>query len=129
MSLSHPDRISAMYGLPPDIDLLFLKEATLLQVCIGENEVVLGFFPQISIMVASTIRVVRPEGSMQTLEDARDAGISLSRLLGDSIQEVAGSTDGTLCLTWGSGEVVEILDTWKEFESYTIQKGDRIIVV
>jgi len=50
-------------------------------------------------------------------------------LLGDSVQRVAGSTDGTLYLTWESGEVVEIVDTWKEFESYTIHKGDKIIVV
>lgn len=32
-----------MYGLPADFDAAFLVELTLIQVCIGENEVLLRF--------------------------------------------------------------------------------------
>ena len=45
-----------MYGLPLDTDLRFLVGSVLTQVCIGENEVLLNFEPETSIMVAASAR-------------------------------------------------------------------------
>jgi len=118
-----------MYGLPPDVDLGFLVEAQLLQVCTGENEVILNFDREISIMCASEIRS-EAVGSLAVLfEKPREATISLVDLLGDVVASVDGAVNGTLQIRWSSGALTEFLDTWEKFESYTVRHGDLLIVV
>lgn len=118
-----------MHGLPTNVDLSFLYGVTLLQICIGENEVILNFDQEVSIMVASNLRLTPPQGEAFEVEDAREAGASLLPLLGRSVTDVLGTSDGTLSLTWDVGHLVEILDTWKEFESYTVRHGQSLLVV
>lgn len=119
-----------MYGLPSDVDLTFFSGARLLQVCIGENEVILNLHPGISVMIASAVRLSTPDGAEQSGEDARKAGTMLLPYLGNVIREATGAPDGTLEISWAeSGHVLEIFDSWREFESYTIRAGERLIVV
>lgn len=119
-----------MYGLPKSVDLSFLVGATLIQVCVGENEVVLNFDGDISVMSASSVRYAQAgERDAVLFEEARPAGQVLLGLLGTAISEVANYGDGTVGLLWSSGERVELLDSWKEYESYTIRHGDLLIVV
>ena len=118
-----------MFGLPVGVDLTFLLGAALIQVCIGENEVVLNFDSDVSIMCASTVRYTRVGGAAESLDDARDAGKVLVELLSAVIEGASGSTDGTLLLRWSSGGQVELLDSWKEYESYTVRHGETMIVV
>lgn len=118
-----------MNGLPTDADLSFLEGATLLQVCVGENEVILNLDPDISIMVASVIRMTTGDGVALELADAPESGRSMLALLGHGVAAVAHDPDGTLRRTWDGGEVTELLDSWKEFESYTIRHGDTLLVV
>jgi hypothetical protein len=49
--------------------------------------------------------------------------------LGSSISEVSIVPPGTLRLTWSSGHILNVLDSWEEFESYTVTNGDTVIVV
>lgn len=117
-----------MYGFPPDVDLSFLEGAVLVQVCVGENEIILNLEPNISIMATSTVLVER-EGQRDTCDDARTAGIALLPLLGASVVTVIGSADGTLDVSWSRGIRTRILDSWQDFESYTIRHGARVYVV
>lgn len=116
-----------MYGLPAKVDLSFLRDATLIQICIGENEVVLNLDPNLSIMIASTIHL--KDGEQRQLEDSREQGTALLPLLGQSVTDVQGARDGTLRLAWDGGTVIEVLDSSKDFESYTIGNGESTIVV
>ena len=118
-----------MHGLPPDVDLSFFAGCQLLQVCVGENEVILNLHADISIMIASTVRVVHPGGETDTADRSTDIGPAVLILLGKEICEASGSPDGTLRLVWSDGSALEILDSWKEFESYTVRHGDTLIVV
>jgi hypothetical protein len=45
------------------------------------------------------------------------------------VTDVSIVPPGTLRLTWSSGHVVDIVDSWKEFESYTVTTDDKVIVV
>lgn len=118
-----------MYGLPQDTNLDFFVGASLLQVCVGENELILNCYADISVMIASAIRVVGRSNEAAVLDDARSQGIALLGLLGHVIEGASGTLDGTLRLTWDDGTSVEILDSYAEFESYTVRHGDELIVV
>ena len=118
-----------MYGLSPDTDFGFLIGASLLQVCVGENEVIANLYSDMSVMIASTVRVAAHGGTVETFDDAKSLGVALLPLLGRVIQDAGGMSDGTLRLVWDDGTIVEIVDSWKEFESYTVRNGEVLIVV
>lgn len=118
-----------MYGLAQGTDLSFFEGATLIQVCIGENEVVLNFHPSISVMIASNVVVLDIDGGSQTLEDSKAIGLAATSFLGNEIAEAVVKEAGTTALRWSGGEVLEIRDTWENFESYTITYDEIRIVV
>lgn len=118
-----------MYGLPLDTDLSFFIGAPLLQVCIGENEVIANLHPDISVMIASILRVTTDAGVAEAFDDARSAGIAVLPLLGHEIKDATAVPEGTLRLIWDDGTIVEIIDDSKEYESYTIRHGEDLIVV
>lgn len=119
-----------MYGFPPDTNVDFLVGARLTQVCVGENEVIVRYSPDgISVMIATTVRLTEPNTTQHVLEDARETGSALLPLLGCVVSEVSTKPDGTLRLRWSSDHVLEVLDSSKEYESYTIHHGDTTIVV
>lgn len=118
-----------MYGLPPDADLSFLVGAALLQVCIGENEVILNLDLDISIMVSSVVQVVSPDGAAEQHDQPAVIGVSILGLVGKTITDAHGDESGTTALRWENGQVIRILDSWKEYESYTIRHGETVLVV
>lgn len=118
-----------MYGLPSDIDLGFMVGSTLLQVCIGQNEVILRFDMEISVTIESRFLVRDPHGHEDVFESAPRAAGSLVNLLSDSVTDVLGHTDGTLRLSFAKGGVLEVYDSSKDYESYQIQHGKEIHVV
>lgn len=118
-----------MYGIPPGADLSFLLGTTLIQVCIGRHETILHLEPTTSIMLASDVRVLESELTVD-LRSALVVGAPLARLLSESITGVDGRADGTLRLFWTKADVVvEIIDTWDKYESYVITQGPRVVVV
>lgn len=118
-----------MYGLPADVNLDFLVGARLTQVCVGQNEVILNFDTDASIMIASDVLIAPGELPSQDLGDAAAIGAALLPLLGQTLQSASGETGGTTTLTWRGGVMLEIRDTWPEWESYTISHAGQTIVV
>ncbi len=118
-----------MYGLPSSVDLSFLQGTTLLQLCIGENEVVFRLDPDVDIMVATEVRITLLTQIHVTSDSASDAGRSVMHLIGKSVHRALGTRDGTLKLDWDNGESLEIFDTSPFYESYTIHHPGGIIVV
>lgn len=101
-----------MNDLPPDIDLSFLVGATLIQVCVGDTEVILNLYPEAEVTAASTVRIGGGRGPGVVFESSKLAGLALLDLLGDSVSAASGAADGTLTLQWSSGRRVEICDTF-----------------
>ncbi len=118
-----------MYGLPAELDLNFLVGPILLQVCIGENEVILNFDGEISITIESSFLVRDPNGLEIVFEDSQSAAGSLVKLISDAIAKVHGQSDGTLRLWFTRGDILEIYDSFESYESYQIQHGKDIYVV
>lgn len=118
-----------MYGIPPGTDLSFLTGASLLQICIGENEVILNLDHDISIMIASNVQVSSPDERPTVLEAAKDLGTVLLPLVSATILDTVSTSNGELQLIWNTGFVTTLLDTWKEFESYTVRNGETLFVI
>ena len=118
-----------MHGLPSDLDLDFIVHASLLQVCVGQNEVILRFDDEISITIESRFLIRDPQGHEATFEDAPRGAASLVSLLADSVIGVSGEEDGTLRLSFTKGGILEVYDSSKEYESYQIQHGQDIHAV
>jgi hypothetical protein len=118
-----------MYGIPKGTDLSFLEGCELLQVCVGEGEVILNFAPHVSIAIQSDVVIFLGEHARRH-RAATAIGKAMLPFLRQSITEATGTTDGTLRLTWDSGASSSILDTWREYESYVIRRGqDWTLVV
>lgn len=117
-----------MYGLPCDIDLEFFVDRTLLQVCVGENEVQLHFDSGVSLMISCNVRTTRGADSLM-LDDIPELGRALTKWLGARVVSAAGDARGTLRLGWSDASTVEIFDTWDSYESYVVTHGARTIVV
>jgi hypothetical protein len=118
-----------MYGLPADTDLSFLKDATLIQVCVGENEIILNLHPQISIMFTAVVRLLNQGGEELVSEESLQLAPALLPLLGSTVADVSIVPPGTLRLAWSSGQVLDLIDSEEHYESYTITNGDKVIVV
>jgi hypothetical protein len=116
-------------GLPIGTDLSFLAHAILIQLCVGENEVILHLEPSIAITIESSVRLEHSDGALFSSEDAREMASRLLPLLGKRIVEASVARPGSLRLTWTDGEVLDVLDSSKPYESYSIMHGDSLIVV
>ena len=118
-----------MYRLGKDVDLSFLKDAQLLQVCVGKNELILNFDRGIRLTVLSDFVVSAPAGRPTEYQDPIQGAPSVLPLLHDSIAAARATDDGGLRLRFQSGSEVEIRDTSTQYESFWIQNGDRKLIV
>jgi hypothetical protein len=118
-----------MYGLPDSTDLSFIKDKSLLQVCIGFNEVILNFDGNVSI-TAQTDFAHTLNGEITAVYKAPIPSASmLVRFLHQSVTRVSIQPPGTLILDFSNNEGLAIYDTSSEYESYQINHNGKIIVV
>lgn len=118
-----------MNGLPPDLDLSFFENKTLIQVCVGFNELILVFEPRILVTVTSSIGYVHSHKRVDRFESFPVAASVVCQLLNRAVDSAAGTPDGTLRLEFSGGGHLELYDDSKQFESYVIRFGDTTIVV
>jgi len=118
-----------MYGLPENVDLTFLEDRQLVQVCLGSSSVTLNFDENIWISVENTFYHYSVDGECMPCESTRDSALALSSLLGCAITNISWDTDGLLRMSFSNGEVVELRDDTDLYEAYQIKHGDKLIVV
>jgi hypothetical protein len=113
-----------MYGLPKNFDGSFLVGRTCELVCFSQNQVCLHFGDKITITIESAF-------SYKTIQviDVPVHKSNLMELLGASVSGVQGDKDGTLSLFFDNGQTLKVYDTSKQFESYNIAYGDKVIIV
>jgi hypothetical protein len=118
-----------MFGLAPETDLSFLRGVELLQVCIGANEVILAFHPNVTITIEGTFQVEVPGSTAEVFDDARSSAASLVTLLEGTVKSVAWEESGTVRLDFTSGAALEIYDSQEHYESFQITHGAAIYVI
>lgn len=127
MLFAGDDRL--VYGLPDNFALDSFREATLIQVCIGQHQVQLRFDGHRAVSIETRYTVQDPSGEQQEFVDVPAGAAALAALLGRRVDRVTGTTDGTLTLTFVTGATVTVYDDSDQYESYQINDGDRLIVV
>lgn len=118
-----------MYGLSSDVDLSFFVGAVVIQVCVGENRLVLHLGDRIEVTIATSVSVAEPDVAAQLINAAPATGVWAIRLLGDKVVAALATNTGTLSLLFESGREVDILDEDPNHECYTISSPAGIIVV
>lgn len=118
-----------MYGLPRDINLGFFNGKELLQACFGVHDIILNFDGDVSVTVTSSLGCMGPGGSIQQYDDFRQASPAVLVLLNQTVLAAEGDEAGTLTLKFDGGGMLAIYDDSKNYESYTINNGGKMIVV
>jgi hypothetical protein len=119
-----------MYGLDITIDLSFLIGREAIQIAIGLYQVIFAFDDSVSISVESEFRLISPQGDVSIWQPPGPyTAAAALRLLGAKIENVSGQKDGTLMITFSGGDILTILDSSKEYQSYDITCPGRTIVV
>jgi hypothetical protein len=118
-----------MYGLNKDVDVSFLLNRELIQLCIGLYQAILRFDDAVDITLDCEFHL-NPGLEVGTAKDpARMRFLDLASLLGSPVSEVRNPGDGTLCLQFSNGSTLEIVDSNPNHESFTITTRNQLIVV
>lgn len=76
------------------------------------------------------MRVTNPDGETVAIdEDYRETAGVLLLLISHDVQTASRTPSGALRLEWSNGAALEVDDDTDHYESYTINHGDRLIVV
>ena len=113
-----------MYGLPLNFDGSFLLGRTLEAVCFSEYQIILYFDEELLITIESSFSLHNDEVVSVPVQNS-----NLMKLVGISVSEILSEKNGTLHLTFCSGDRLKLYDTSTQYESYRITyKGKDIIV-
>jgi Family of unknown function (DUF6188) len=119
-----------VYGLPDDFALPSFRGARLVQIAIGQHQVQLNFDGDSrSVCIESKYTLEDPTRGREEFTDMPGGAAQLAALLGTHLDDVSGTRDGTLKLSFATGITVVIFDDSSHYESYQIRDGDRLIVV
>ena len=113
-----------MYGLPKDFNGSFLVERTLEMVCFNQNQVYLHFDTNITIAIEGAFSYKTDQVINVPVQNS-----NLMELLGSSVLVAQGDENGTLSLNFDNGQTLKVYDMTKQYESYTISYGDKVIIV
>jgi hypothetical protein len=117
-----------VYGVPKDLDLAFLHNAELIQVCLGLHQLQFHFHPIGSISVQSGWELLDAAG---VHIDGRHDGVNrppflLHRLLGLRVIGVDVFAPEWFAIRFESREVLRVFDDDPHYESFQIQPGNII---
>ncbi|MBL7214500.1 MAG: hypothetical protein ISS71_02345 [Phycisphaerae bacterium] len=113
-----------MYGLPVNFDGALLIGQIREMVCFVQYQIYLHFDEEITITIEGSFSY-QSEGDISMPVRESDP----MKLLGISISEVRGDTNGTLNLTFSNGETLKIYDDSQQYDSYRITYNDNDIIV
>lgn len=118
-----------MNGIPRDVDLTFLENKLLMQICVGWNELILNFESEISLTIHSSLEYQAAGENAKFYDTPRDSVQSLICSLNQKSVNVRWTMDGSLTIIFENDNIMTIYDHEKFYESYTISNGTDIIVV
>lgn len=118
-----------MYGVPENLDLAFLRDAELIQVCLGLYQVQFNFFPEGSLSVMGEWELLAADGSEidRSVQPPRARPFEFHRLLGQRIAGSLLSPPGWIALRFERGELLRVFDSSQQYESFSIQPGNIFV--
>jgi hypothetical protein len=118
-----------VYGVPADLDLLFLHGAELIQVCLGQYQLQFHFHPAGSISVEGGWELLDPAG--MRIDGSHDGPerppYQLHRLLGRRVTASEIAAPRWFAIQFDGGEVLRIFDDSEQYESFSIQPGNIFV--
>jgi hypothetical protein len=117
-----------MNGLPENVNFDFFVGRELGGITFGRWQIIFLFDQEVELSVESEFEL--DEGkSRKRFSDPLLAAHQLVQLIGSTVTDVGARTDGTLILTWGSGQRMTVFDSAEHYESYQVHHGKAIWVV
>jgi hypothetical protein len=118
-----------VYGVPATLDLTFLHDAELIQVCLGVYELQLHFHPVGSISVMTGWELFDHDGVR--IDHGGQAfprpAFELHRLLGQKVMRTQVNAPSHIDLLFERGERLRVTDDSTQYEAFTIQPGDIVV--
>jgi hypothetical protein len=118
-----------MYGVPANLDLLHFKDASLIQLCVGEFQLQFRFDSEVSISVEGKWEVRDSTGSLVdgTKPNAQRDGFYIHVLLGKRVNGFSLDPPHSFSLLFETGHILTIFDDSRENESFSIQPGNIFV--
>lgn len=118
-----------MYGVPANLDLLRFKDASLVQLCVGEFQMQFRFDSEVSISVEGRWEVRDSAGSVVdgSKPNAQRDGLYIHALLGKRVEGFSLDPPHSFSLRFETGHILTIFDDSREYESFSIQPGDIFV--
>lgn len=118
-----------MHGVPSGLNLTFLHEAELIQVCLGVYQLQFHFHPVGSIFVEGGWELLDAAG---TRLDSRHEGLDrppyqFHRLLGRRVIGSEVSAPAWFVLRFENGDILRIFDDSPQHESFQIEPGGVVV--
>jgi hypothetical protein len=118
-----------MYGLTEDFDPTVFLGCQLTQICFTQNTIHFDFSGDVSVTLESSFLYCSDADDSVCRQIVPVSSSNLMHLLGSSVDSATAEPDGTLLLGFGEGRTLAFLDDSKEYESYSIRIGTRVIIV
>jgi hypothetical protein len=114
-----------MYGVSNDLPVDEFNGCQVLQICFGENEIIINFDGHKSILIMSKIKIENE--NIFEIENFLENSNTLNKLIGKKITDCSLIHCG-IKLSFGS-ESISIIDDSAEFESFIISVGDKKYII
>jgi hypothetical protein len=118
-----------MRGIPADLDLTFLRDAELIQVCLGMWQVQFHFEPFASIAVEGDWELADEEGSVidRSSDTVRQQPFHLHLLLQRIVVGAEVSAPLSFVLRFSGGLILKVFVRSDGYESFSIQPGNIVV--
>lgn len=127
---TNPAAVAAarMNGLPENVNFEFFVGRELGGITFGRWQTIFLFDQQVELSVESEFELHEGK-SRKRFSDPLLAAQRLVQYIGSTVTGVGTQTDGTLILTWESGQTMTVFDSTEHYESYQVHHGEAIWVV
>ena len=118
-----------MYGVPSDLSLAIFNNATLIQICIGRNDLQFHFDPHAEIGVEGKWELSEQSGLLvdQSEEHSKREYYRLHQILIQKVVSGEVNAPVSFSLHFANGFTLTIYDDPKEYESFSIEPGDIFV--
>jgi hypothetical protein len=118
-----------MHRLNKDVDVSFLLNREVIQLCIGLYQAILRFDGGVEISLECEFRLVPDPGLAAKKDAAQSRYLNLASLLGCRVSQIENPGNGSIWMFFSDRSTLEIVDSNRDRESFQITHESRVIVV
>ena len=118
-----------MYGLPENFDTSFIQGQTLEMVSFNANQLYLHFSGHVMITVEATFLYQESASQPAKPVQVPVKESNLMQLVEHTVTKASGDKNGTLSLFFDNGQTFQCFDSSKNYESYQIKIGEKVVIV